>query len=101
MKRRDLLKPNTYPSRIPMETQSISRIGIQASMMNAGPARAWGQQDRDPMISSVYPRLADVATLVGACGGMAGTESGTTVNNTQASDATTKRGRRTSLVAHR
>ena len=35
-------------------------------------------------------RLAVVATLVGACGGMAGTEPKTTVNNTQASDATTR-----------
>jgi len=38
----------------------------------------------------VCTSLAVVATLVGACGGMAGTESGTTVNNTQASDATTR-----------
>ena len=42
-----------------------------------------------PMIR-VCTSLAVVATLVGACGGMAGTESGTTVNNTQASDATTR-----------
>jgi ketosteroid isomerase-like protein len=35
----------------------------------------------------VFTRLAVVATLVGACAGMARTQSGTTVSDTQASDA--------------